>query len=110
MNESIEIISCQLIAASGEAKSDYIEAISKAKKGEFEEAEKMIKEGDQVYLQGHEAHAKLIQLSAQEELDIPLLLVHAEDQMMGCETMKLHALDVIDLLKRIQVLEHAISK
>lgn len=97
--ESIEVISCQLIAASGTAKSNYIEAIEYGKKGDFEKAEELIKEGDKIYLQGHESHAKLIQLSTNEQIDIPLLLIHAEDQMMNCETMKIFAVETLYLLK-----------
>lgn len=97
--ESIEVISCQLIAASGGAKSSYIEAIEAAKEHDFEKAQALIKEGDEIYLQGHSAHAKLIQMSANEQLDIPLLLIHAEDQMMNCELMKIFAEQMIYLIQ-----------
>lgn len=103
--ESLEIISCQLIAAAGGAKSSYIEAIEVAKNGDFEQAEAMIKEGSEIYLQGHEAHTKLIQMSAQQDLNINLLLVHAEDQMMNCEFMKIFATEMIYLLKENQALK-----
>lgn len=103
--ESIEVISCQLIAASGGAKSNYIEAIEYGKKGDFEKAEELIKDGAAIYLQGHEAHAKLIQLSANEKIDISLLLIHAEDQMMNCETMKIFAEEMLYLMKENQKLK-----
>ena len=94
------MISCQIIAASGGAKSSYIEAIELAKEDDFDGALAKIKEGDEVYQQGHEAHAKLIQMSAQGKLEIPLLLMHAEDQMMNCETMKIFAQEMIYVLKQ----------
>lgn len=103
--EDLEIISCQIIAASGGAKSNYVEAIGLAKQGKFEEAEIMIKEGAEIFLQGHEAHAKLLQLSAEGHLEIPLLLMHAEDQMMNCETMKIVATEIIDQYKTIENLK-----
>lgn len=102
--EKIEMISCQIIAASGGAKSSYIEAIGLAKKGKFDEAEQMIKEGGEIYLQGHEAHVDLLQISAEEKLEIPLLLMHAEDQMMNCETMKIVAEELIEQYKEIDKL------
>lgn len=95
MMEKIEVISCQIIAASGGAKSSYIEAMGLAKEGKFEEAEQMIKEGDEIYLKGHDAHVDLLQISAEGKLEIPLLLMHAEDQMMNCETMKIVAEQII---------------
>lgn len=107
--ESIELISCQLIAASGGAKSNYIEAIECAKNGDFSQAKVLIEEGDKIYLQGHEAHAKLIQLSANEKIEIPLLLIHAEDQMMNCELMKIFAEQTIYLIKENAELKERIS-
>lgn len=108
--ENLEIISCQIIAASGGAKSNYVEAIELAKQGRFEESEKLIKEGAQIYIQGHEAHAKLLQLSAEGNLEIPLLLIHAEDQMMNCETMKILAVEMIEQYKVIAELKETVMK
>lgn len=108
--ENLEIISCQIIAASGGAKSNYVEAIELAKKGKLEEAENLIQEGSKIYLQGHEAHAKLLQLSAEGNLEIPLLLMHAEDQMMNCETMKIVATEMIEQYKEIFNLKKQIAQ
>ncbi len=93
--EELELISCQLIAAAGGAKSNYIEAIEASKNGKFDEAERLMKEGAQIYLTGHDAHLKLLQLSAEGNLNLPLLLIHAEDQMMNCETIKILAEQMI---------------
>ena len=108
--EDLEIISCQIIAASGGAKSSYVEAIELAKKGQFQEAEKLIKEGAQIFLQGHEAHAKLLQLSAEGKLAIPLLLIHAEDQMMNCETMKIVATEMVEQYRMIAALKQMVEE
>lgn len=108
--EDLEIISCQIIAASGGTKSNYVEAIELAKKGQFEEAENLIKEGAQIFLQGHEAHAKLLQLSAEGKLDIPLLLIHAEDQMMNCETMKIVATEMVEQYRTITALKRMVEE
>ena len=66
MNE-LELISFQIISAVGTAKSNYIEAMRLAEKGEFEKAEEIIKEGQKVFLEGHKAHAGLIQKEAAGE-------------------------------------------
>ena len=107
--ESMEVISCQIIAASGGAKSNYIEAIGLAKEGKFEEAEEMIREGAKIYLQGHKAHADLLQMSAEGKLEIPLLLMHAEDQMMNCETMKIVAEEPIAQYKKMEKMNREIE-
>ena len=107
--ENIEVISCQIIAASGGAKSSYIEAIGLAKEGKFEEAERMIEEGAKIYVQGHKAHADLLQMSAEGKLEIPLLLMHAEDQMMNCETMKIVAQEMVAQYKQMEEMKQEIQ-
>lgn len=105
MNE-LELVSFQIISAVGTAKSNYIEAMRLAEKGNFEEAEEKIKEGQKVFLDGHKAHAGLIQKEAAGEgVSINLLLMHAEDQLMSAETVKIMAEEIIKLNKRIKTLE-----
>lgn len=103
--EDLDIISCNIIASSGTAKSCYIEAMQAAHEGNFDKAENLIQEAKQTYVAGHEAHAKLLQMSAEGNLkEIPLLLMHAEDQMMNCETMEIMAQQIIMLCKQNQEL------
>jgi len=45
----------------------YVEAIQEAKKGNINEAEKLVKEGAKIYVEGHHAHGSLIQQEANGE-------------------------------------------
>ncbi|TYS69456.1 PTS lactose/cellobiose transporter subunit IIA [Sutcliffiella horikoshii] len=102
--ENIELVCFQIISAVGSAKSMYLEAIQEAKKGEFNKAASLIEEGRTLYTQGHHAHSKLIQQEASgEKTDITLLLLHAEDQMMSAETIKIMAEEFIELYKKLEV-------
>lgn len=103
--DELEMISCQLIAAAGGAKSSYIEAIEASKNGQFEEADRLMKEGAQIYVSGHDAHLKLLQMSAEGELNLSLLLIHAEDQMMSCETIKILAEQMIETNRQLLKLQ-----
>lgn len=105
MNE-LELISFQIISAVGTAKSTFIEAMRLAEKNEFEAAEEKIKEGQSEFLEGHKAHASLIQKEAAgDNVNINMLLMHAEDQLMSAETIKIMAEEIIKLNKRIKTLE-----
>ena len=107
--EGIEQISFQIISAVGAARSMYIEAIQLAKQGNIEEAEKMMKEGEQAFVQGHRAHAKLIQQEASKEvITITLLLLHAEDQLMSAEGFKIIADEMIEVYKRLLNVEGSV--
>ena len=99
--DNLELVSFQIISAVGVAKSSYIEAMKIAEKGDFDLAKAKIKEGDQEFVKGHEAHAGLIQ----KEVVPNILLMHAEDQLMSAETIKMMALEIIKLNQRLYSLE-----
>lgn len=105
--EGLELTAFQIIAAVGTARSSYIEAIQKAKEGDFEEAERLVKEGDEMFIEGHHAHAGLLQVEADngQGSAVSLIILHAEDQLMSAESFKTIALEFIDLYKRIVKLE-----
>lgn len=105
--EGLELTAFQIIAAVGTARSSYIEAIQKAKEGDFEGAEKLIKEGDEMFIEGHHAHAGLLQVEADngQGSAVSLIILHAEDQLMSAESFKTVALEFIDLYKRLVKLE-----
>ena len=100
--EGMELICFQIIAASGGAKSAFIAAIDAAKQGDFEEAASQMAAGEEYMNQGHEPHAQMFQKEAAGEPNpISLLLIHAEDQMMGAEQFKVLAQENIDLYKTL---------
>ena len=88
--EELELVCFQIISFAGEARSAYMGAIQTAKQGNYEEAEKLIKEGGDAFLQAHKVHADLIHKEAAGEMEQTpnLLLIHAEDQLMAAETHK----------------------
>ena len=57
----IELVCFKMISALGAARSAFMEAIVAAKKGNFEEAQSLIEEGQQQRLKGHEIHFELLQ-------------------------------------------------
>lgn len=100
MTENEEMQIFQLISSAGSAKSSYMEAISKAKEGNFDAAKELIEEGDKFHLEGHRIHAQMLSESAESvEQGVNLILVHAEDQMMSAETVKILADEIIELYR-----------
>lgn len=100
--EGIELVCFEIISAVGGARSCYVEAIQKAKAKDFEGAQKLVEEGDGLFQQGHQAHAKLITQEANgDKVDVVLLLVHAEDQLMSAEAFKILANEFIDVYKNM---------
>ena len=104
MMEGLELISFQMISAVGTARSMYIEAIHLAKEGKFEDADKLIKEAQGYFAEGHHAHAELIQQEASgEKVEFALLLMHAEDQLMSAEAFGILAEEFISVYKLLHL-------
>ncbi|MEJ8738120.1 PTS lactose/cellobiose transporter subunit IIA [Erysipelotrichaceae bacterium HCN-30851] len=101
--EDIETVCFQLISYVGSAKSCYMEAIDAAENNNFDKVDELIKEGDELFNEAHTVHFGLIQREAnKEEIPFRLLLLHAEDQLMATETIKLMAERLIKLYQEIK--------
>lgn len=99
--ENMQNIAFQIIAEVGTAKSMYIEAMRSAKENKFEEAEKLLKEGNELYSGAHKLHFELIQKESQgEDLPFSILFMHAEDQLLNTETIKIFVLEFIELFQK----------
>jgi len=101
MSEEFELICMQMITNSGSAKSSYIEAIQKAKEGDFEGAERLMEEGDQFFSEAHGVHGNLLAKEASgEKTEFSLILMHAEDQMASTEMAKVLAREIMELYQK----------
>lgn len=98
MTEEQEMQIFQLISTAGTAKSMYIEAVKKAKEGNYDDARALIKQGEECYIEGHHIHSSMI---TDVTSYVNLILAHAEDQMMNAETIRLMAEEIIDLHEKI---------
>ena len=99
--EEFELVCVQMITNSGSAKSSYIEAIQKAKAGAYDEAEKLMSEGDEFYAKAHDVHSTMLTKEASgEKLEFSLILMHAEDQMASTEMAKVMAREIIELYQK----------
>lgn len=104
--EDLELICFQIISHAGTAKSNYIEAMAKAKDGDFKKASELINEGIEEYRLAHKAHSSLITEEASgNKVEVGLLLMHAEDQLITTEVIKIVAEENIQLLKEISEID-----
>ncbi|MFF3022196.1 PTS lactose/cellobiose transporter subunit IIA [Gottfriedia sp. NPDC057948] len=98
-----EQIAFQLILHSGNAKSLLMEAMYKARDGEFEEARRKVNEANAELRLAHHSQTSLIQSEAGgQQYKINILLVHAQDHLMNTLTTR-------DLVEEIIYLHEKIS-
>ena len=88
MDEKFELACFQIITYVGTARTHFINAIHCAKEGKYDEAAELIKQGDEAFSLGHNAHADLLTMDANGEISNGyMLLMHAEDQLMSAESI-----------------------
>lgn len=101
--DDMEQLIFQMISYVGAAKSKYIEALQEMKKGNLQNYEDFIMKGDDFLREGHQSHVYLIQNEAAgTSTPLSLLLVHAEDQYMSVETIKLFVQEMAELYNQQQ--------
>lgn len=98
--EKLEEISMMIIANSGTARSGYFGALAEAKKGNFEAAAEMLKSADESLQVAHESHRELLRMDATGEVQgASILLMHAQDHLMGSALAGDLIKEMIDLYK-----------
>lgn len=82
-NSSSELMAMTLIANSGDARSLAFQALEEAKVGNFDEADRLLKESDEKSKIAHHAQTELLCSEANgDHLELNVLLVHAQDHLM----------------------------
>ena len=85
----LEMAAMQIVGSAGESKSLCFEALSAAKKGDFDTADAKIAEAKKVFLQAHEVQTELICAEADgEDVKMGVLMVHAQDHLMTTILLK----------------------
>lgn len=106
MNEEAAQVPFELIAAAGESKSHAMLAIEACREFEFEKAEEYLKQASQSLSLARKSHFGLIQdLANGKDVDVNLLLVHAEDHLTSAIVQKDMATEFLHLYKIIQELK-----
>lgn len=96
----IEMIIMKLIVNGGDARSNAIEALRSAKKGDFKHADELMEEADRTILEAHEVQTELIQNEINGKIvEGGLLMVHAQDHLMNALTVMDLCKEIIDILR-----------
>lgn len=95
----IEMVSMNIIAHSGDARSFAFAALKKCREGLQDESDQLIKSAEKASVEAHHSQTSLLISEAQgNKTPISVLLIHAQDHLM-CSMLAL------DLIKEIIILE-----
>ena len=106
LQETITEMAFEIIANVGTARGMYIEAIQEAKAGHFDQAEQLLKEGREAFVQGHHGHADLLEWQGQGlTWKTNIYLMHAEDQLMAADAFETIAAEFIQVHRELHQLK-----
>ena len=84
MQEKLEEIAMMIIANFRTGKIRCLRCTAGGEKGNFEDAEKLLKEAEESLQTAHESHRELLKMDASGEVtQVSILLCHAQDHLMG---------------------------
>lgn len=99
--EIMEVI-MTLIMHGGDARSSAMEAIHASRDKDYELAQKKLDGADESIKQAHKVQTDMLAKEASgENVEINLLLIHAEDHLMNAMTYRDLAEEMIELYKRV---------
>ncbi|WP_068983723.1 MULTISPECIES: PTS lactose/cellobiose transporter subunit IIA [Lysinibacillus] len=91
-----------LIVHSGNTKSECMEAIQLAKKGQIQQAKEKIQLANDALIKAHHSQTALLSQEARgEKVEVSMLLIHAQDHLMNAITFRDLATEMIELYERI---------
>ena len=111
LNMDYEKIVCQIIVNGGNARSLAMEAVAKAKKGDFAGARDSLSKVEDELANAHKIQTELIQNEAAGfRTEVSLLMVHAQDHLMNAITVKDMSKEIVDIYERMYRQNHEIDK
>ena len=82
----LESIVFKIISQAGDARSDVMNALREARKGDYKKAKETIEKADKKLSNAHQVHKKIIQKEAKgEKVEMSVLMAHAEDHFMNAQ-------------------------
>ncbi len=106
---NIEQIITNLVLNGGDGRGKAMMAISSAQNGDFETAEKYMKEAEEAIGKAHNFQTELLQkeASGNSDLEFSLLVVHGQDHLMNAMTVKDLAREMINIHKELYKLKNS---
>lgn len=108
--EEISMIGFEIVAYAGDAQTDLLAALDKAREGDIDAARELHASANQALIDAHDVQTKLLsQEAGGGEMDVTFIMVHAQDTLMTTMMLEKQARFMIDGYRRIAVLEAKLS-
>lgn len=99
--EESQMVTIEIVAYAGDARSKLLTALNKAKDGEFDKSYELVEEANELILKAHQVQTDLITADANgEDVNVDVLMVHGQDHLMTCILLKDLTKHLIELYKK----------
>ena len=97
----IGMLGFEIVAYSGDARSSLLEALKDARNGKFDGLEEKIQAAQENLNLAHSKQTEMLALDAQgKDLDIGIIMIHAQDHLMTTILLKDIIYDLINIYKK----------
>ncbi|MDE7022824.1 MULTISPECIES: PTS lactose/cellobiose transporter subunit IIA [Ligilactobacillus] len=104
--KEISQIGLKLVAYAGDARSDLIEALESARKGDFDSAKRLLSSAKESLVLAHNTQTELLAREAGgSELEVTFIMVHGQDTLMTTMMLYDQARFMLDEYQRLARLE-----
>lgn len=104
--EEISMIGFEIVAYAGDAQTDLLAALDKARQGDIAGAKELHATAKQELIDAHDVQTKLLsQEAGGGEMDVTFIMVHAQDTLMTTMMLEKQTGFLIDAWERIAALE-----
>lgn len=101
-----QLVAFTIISASGMARASVHEAMDAMREGNFALADEKMEEADSYLVEAHKAQTDLLHRFANGvQIEIQIIMVHAQDHLMTTMTLKEVAQEMKHLYKAIEALK-----
>lgn len=108
--EEISMIGFEIVAYAGDAQTDLLAALDKAREGDIESARNLHAAANQALIDAHNVQTRLLsQEAGGGELDVTFIMVHAQDTLMTTMMLEKQARFTIDAYERLAALESKLA-
>lgn len=99
--KDIGMLGFEIVAYSGDARSSLLEALKDARNGKFDGLEEKIQTAQENLNLAHAKQTEMLALDSQgKDLDIGIIMIHAQDHLMTTILLKDIIYDLINIYKK----------
>lgn len=104
--KEISMTGFAIVAYAGDAKTALMQALKKAREGDFQSARDLVKESNDSIVAAHNEQTQLLsQEAGGADLDVTFIMVHGQDTLMTTMMLKDQVVYFIDEYERIARIE-----